>query len=180
MSEEQPVIPATHEIEKIIARQVLGRHASLDEREKLLQHLDVSRQEIEDLFATVAVEREIYPGWTKKEIISHLTGWEDGSLQSVRAMLAGAPPSVPVALRGPDYYNEQSVIERADLTYDQVIREWRLARQEFSNLVRAMSPEQFTTKLVFPWGLDGTVTDALLGLLSHEQEHIRQIRALLE
>jgi hypothetical protein len=95
-------------------------------------------------------------------------------------MLAGNPPEVPAALRGPDYYNEQSVLERADLSYEQILQEWRFARQQFCDLVRAMTPEQFARPLIFPWGLNGTVTDAILGLLAHEQEHVHQIRTLLE
>jgi hypothetical protein len=170
----------THEIEKIVARRPAQEHLPFEEREDLLQLMDISRQEIEEMFALTSQEREIYPGWTKKEILAHLTGWEDGSLQSVKAMLAGAPPAVPAAIRGPDYYNEQSVLERAELGYEKIVGEWRLARREFCNLVRTMTPEQFATQLVFPWGMEGTVTDAMFGLLGHEQEHARQIRTLLE
>jgi hypothetical protein len=170
----------THEIEKLISERPPHTHLPFEDRERLLQLMDQSRREIEEMFSQTSLDREIYPGWTKKEILAHLTGWEDGSLQSVKAMLAGEPPSVPAAVRGPDYYNEQSVLERSALTYEQIIGEWRLARQQFCDLVRTMTPEQFNTSLVFAWGGEGTVTNAMFGLLGHEQEHIHQIHEILE
>lgn len=173
----------SHEIENLLARArtaPTGQKASYEEREYLLENLEASRQEMETLLKSIPLQKEIYPGWTKKEIISHLTGWEDGNQESLRAMLAGNPPQVPAALRGPDYYNEQSVFERAELSYEQVVSEWRLARQQFCDLVRAMTPEQFFSELIFPWGMKGIVTDAIVGLISHEQEHIHQIRETLE
>lgn len=178
MSEDQKTAASAHEIERILVQRA-SENTPMEERESLLLQLDVSRQEIESLFSAVALDKDIYPGWTKKEVVSHLTGWEDGSLRSVQAMLSGAPPSVPAALRGPDYYNEQSVTERAEFTYEQVSREWRLTRQQFSDLIRGMTSEQYATKLIFPWGQEGTVSGAIQGLLHHEQVHILQIKNIL-
>ncbi|MFZ6031552.1 MAG: DinB family protein [Chloroflexota bacterium] len=178
MREDPKAKKSVHEIERIIAQQV-SESVPFEERENLLKQMERSRQEIETLLSAVALDREIYPGWTKKELVAHLTGWEDGSLNSVQAMLTGAVPSVPAAQRGPDHYNEQSVTERTGLAYEQVFREWVLARQQFADLIREMTPQQFVSRLVFPWGLEGTVSDALLGLLGHEREHIQQIQEAL-
>lgn len=150
-----------------------------EKHEVLLQKLEQSRITMEELLATVLLEREIYPGWTKKELVAHLTGWEEASLGSLQATFSGDPPSVPVAYRGPDYYNEQSVIERAELTYEQILREWQSTRQQVVEILRAMAPEQLMTTLIFPWGQEGRVIDEINSLLGHEQQHIHEIREII-
>lgn len=35
---------------------------------------------------------EIYPGWTLKEVLAHITGWDDAAIASLHAHLADDVP----------------------------------------------------------------------------------------
>ena len=49
--------------------------------------------------------------------------------KALQAHAAGKEPGTP-ACRGIDFYNEQTVAERVSLSYEHVIKEWELTRDE--------------------------------------------------
>jgi hypothetical protein len=148
-----------------------------DDRATLLPQLTASRQQLQTLLDGLAHDEEIYPGWSKKEFVAHLTGWEDAVLQTVLAHVRQQPSTLPVVRYGIDYYNNQSVLERLNLTYEQIMAEWAQVRQELVETLRRMTPEAYVTPMTFPWGQVGPVSVVVGGMLiPHEQEHAREIR----
>ena len=149
-------------------------------KDQLIQWLKESHEKIEQLVAQVDHEKEIYPGWTIREILAHFTGWDDAVVASLRSHAAGGIPTV-VADRGPDYYNAATVTERETLSFEHIYREWQITHEQLKIAIRELPPEKMEEKIVFPWGQKGNVEDLVVGLTTeHEAEHTKDIEAVLE
>jgi hypothetical protein len=148
------------------------------DRDALIQQLTHSRQKINAVLARVEPQREIYPEWTLKELLAHLTGWDDACLESISAHLRGQEAGTP-AERGINYYNAQSVLERKELAFDRIQREYELARQDLIQLIREMPEAKLNEPFILPWAEKGTVMDLVHIFAHHELEHAQEIEALL-
>jgi hypothetical protein len=149
------------------------------DKEFLLDHLDATRKKLEDLLPQIDPQKEIYPGWTIKDMLAHITGWDDATIDSLRAHVAGRTPATP-ADRGIDEYNIRTVTSRKDLDYSHVLNEWRLTRQVMRTIVEQMPEEKFFEPLVAPWGEKGSVTYLVETFRDHEEEHFQDIRDWLK
>ncbi|HTX91005.1 MAG TPA: ClbS/DfsB family four-helix bundle protein [Anaerolineales bacterium] len=149
------------------------------DREFLLHRLNETRSQIEALLPKIDPKKEIYPGWTIKDMLAHITGWDDATIDSLRAHVAGRLPATP-AERGIDEYNGRTVTSRQDLDYPHILNEWRLTRQVLQTIIEQMPDEKFFEPLVVPWGDKGTVTYLVDTFRDHEDEHARDIREWLK
>ena len=149
------------------------------DREFLLQRMDETRSKIETLLPKVDPNKEIYLGWTIKDLLAHMTGWDDATIDSLRAHVIGRPPSVP-AILSLDEYNNSTVSSRKDLDYDQVLKEWRLTRQVLRTIIEKMPEDKFFGPIVVPWGNKATVTYLVDMFRDHEEEHALDVREWLK
>lgn len=148
-------------------------------KDELIAELDEARAEMRQLLKDVEVARiankELYPTWTIKELLSHITGWDDASIDSLRAVMASRVPLTP-AHRGIDPYNASTVYEREPLSLEQVIAEWEHTREDFKQAIRDLPDSLFDQPFVFAWGQRGTVTELVAIFAEHEKEHAEEIR----
>lgn len=144
------------------------------ERSFLLHRMDESRQAIEELLPRIDPTKQIYPGWTIKEMLAHMTGWDDATIDSLRAHIVGRPPGLE-AIRSLDEYNLHTVTSRQDLDYDHILKEWRLTRQVLRTLIEQLPDDKFLEPLIVPWGDKTTVTFLVDLFREHEQEHARDM-----
>jgi hypothetical protein len=149
------------------------------EQHALLQQLDQARADLEALLPRVDPAREIYPGWTIRQLLAHMTGWDDANIASLRTHAAGRVPATSANM-GIDAYNAQTVTSRQDLDLDHVTKEWRLTRQTLRTIVEEMPEEKFKASLIVPWGGTGTVSSLLEVFIEHEHEHAGDLRKWLE
>jgi hypothetical protein len=84
------------------------------ERDILINHLDESRQKLEEL-PGINPSKHIYPGWTIKKLLVHFTGMDDACIDALRARELVRPTSIPTIL-SLDKYNEYTISSRNDLT----------------------------------------------------------------
>jgi hypothetical protein len=145
------------------------------DREFLLHRLDETRAQIEELLPRIDPGKDIYSGWTIKDMLAHITGWDDATIDSLRDHVAGRVPATP-ADRGLDDYNSRTVSSRKDLEYSHVLNEWRLTRQILRTIVAQMPEAAFCEPMIVPWGGKGTVTEVVDIFREHEEEHARDIR----
>lgn len=148
------------------------------DREALLNQLIHSRQIMNSTLILLEPKKEIYPEWTMKELLSHIAGWDDACVTSIRSHLVSQEAGTP-AERGVNDYNAQSVLERKELAIDRILREYEQARQEFIQLVREMPEDKLNEPFILPWAEKGTVKDLVDIFAEHEEEHAREIQALL-
>jgi hypothetical protein len=149
------------------------------ERQFLLHRLDETRATIEEILPNIDPNKQIYPGWTIKDMLAHMTGWDDATIDSLRAHVIGRPPSVE-AIRSMDEYNEHTVSSRQDLNYDHILREWRLTRQVLRTVIEQMPEDKFLEPLIVPWGEKATVTFLVEMFRDHEDEHIQDIKKWMQ
>ena len=76
----------------------------MDEGERLIEELGKARSAMQRALSCVDRQREICPGWTVKEVLAHISGWDAVGTSTVRAHMAGEQPPALEA-RGIDAYN---------------------------------------------------------------------------
>ena len=151
----------------------------MDDKTRLTQELDQSREHLRAALARLDAQAEIYPGWTVKQLLAHICGWDEATTASLRAHAEGIEPAVPAA-RGIDPYNAESVETREALSYEQTVKEWELAREELETVIMEMPPEKLEQPLVVPWGPTASVARLIRVFVEHEEEHAEEIRRLFK
>jgi hypothetical protein len=124
-------------------------------------------------------EKEIYRGWTLKEFLAHMSGWDDAVIASLRAHANGDVFETP-ASRGINVYNAQTVSTRETLDYDHVRREWERTHELMLEALRGLPEEKFHQPLTFAWGETGTVAYLVEIFVGHEEEHAEHLRDWLK
>jgi len=150
-----------------------------DDRDALLLLFDEARLKIERLLIKSDVNKELYPGWTIRHLLAHITGWDEATIDSLRAHIAGQPPIIS-ADRGINEYNTRTVASRQNMDYAHLVNEWQMQRNLLRTIVEEMPIDKFVEPLIFPWGNKGTVTSLINVLLEHEEEHVRDITEWLK
>ncbi len=149
----------------------------MTDKTQLLQDYDQAHEELRRLLPGIDRRRRIYPAWTVKELLAHLAGWDDAIILTLEALRDGKPAPL-IAPRGPDVYNAQTVAERAELAYEQVVKEWEWVRDRVVALLEAFEPEQLEQDAVTPWGVPMPVEQLIRFMIEHEKEHARYLREL--
>lgn len=147
---------------------------SSSQHNDLLAYIDSVRQKMESVVSETDPTREICPGWTIKEIISHITAWEIVIQKAIQAFTAGDPPYF---LREQDFdrFNQAAVEFRAQWSLEQVLQEWKKVRGELRDIIQALDPSLLTEELVLPWGSERTLAELIEILGEHENEHMENI-----
>jgi hypothetical protein len=149
-----------------------------DEKEILITRLKESRVRVRQMIEAFGPDREVYPGWTMKHFMAHLTGWDEATTVSLRAHAKGNEPGTP-AYRGIDHYNAESVATRVDLNYQQVLIECELAREDLIRAVLEMPDDKFQQEVLYPWGSTGSVSSLVKTMIHHDHEHSEGLEEVL-
>lgn len=154
---------------------------SSDEKPFLVARWEDRRAALKALVAEAEAhrEKEIYRGWTLKEFLAHMSGWDDAVIESLRAHATGGAFDTPAA-RGVDVYNAQTVSTRETLDYDHVRREWDRTHELILQAIRDLPEEKFHQPLTFAWGEFGTVAYLVEIFVKHEEEHAHHLREWLK
>jgi hypothetical protein len=153
----------------------------MSKTDKLIQRLDEARGEVIALLPRVELlhEKEIYPKWTIKEMLAHMTGWDDLVIEFVGAFSRGEQPYTP-AYRMIVEYNDESVETREPLDYHQTHAEWQSTRERLRKSLRSFPDERFDQIFLLPWGDKGTVTDLVDVFIHHDSTHFKHINEWLQ
>ncbi len=150
----------------------------MDNCELLIQDLQRLREHMRRVVAQADTNREIYPHWRMKEVLDHLTGWDDAAVASLQAHVDGREPPVPAG-RGINDYNARTVSEREALDLRHTIQEWEVTRQQLIDRLHSLPSAKIAEPFIFPWGMNGTVEEIVNILIEHEEEHAAEIEGLL-
>lgn len=113
--------------------------------------------------------------WTVKDLIGHLSAWEEACLLPLRAFAQGQS-FIAEDIPDHDAWNAVQSARRRDWPLQQVMDEYAALRSELVQLAEGMSETQWQTPLLLPWGEMGTVENMLSGLAWHESvEHLRAL-----
>lgn len=137
---------------------------------EIIQEFNLAREKTRSILPEIDHKLEIYPGWTIKEVLSHLIGWDDANIMALEAFAAGQPPVVP-ALRGVDFYNAQIIEERKALSYEKIVSEWEWVREQLITVLDKLTETDLQSTIVAPWGISMSVLELLTRMAGHEKEH---------
>ena len=151
----------------------------MSDRETYIKRYAAARAEMQDIVKLAQDNPTIYQPWRMKEVLDHITGWDDAVIASIKSFLAGDVPATP-ASRGIDAYNAETVTSREAIPYKVTQREWEASRVELLDLLRKMTDEQLHTPFGFPWGGQGPIENLVEIFTEHEETHAKEIRAIIE
>ena len=151
----------------------------MSNREIYIKRYEKARAEMREIVELARGNPTIYQPWRMKEVLDHITGWDDAVIASIKSFLAGEVPATP-ASRGIDAYNAETVTSREAIPYEVTRREWEVSRTKLLGLLDKMSDEQLHTLFGFPWGGQGTIEDLVDIFVEHEETHAKEIREIIE
>jgi hypothetical protein len=143
-----------------------------------ISKMEQSRARLNTILAKVAPQAEIYPAWKLKQVYDHIAGWDVLVYTTLQDYSRGEAPSTAVK-GGINRYNAESVSERKALSLEQSRQAYEAARERVIQVLSELSPEMLTQKYPAPWGGMCTVNSIVKIFVAHEQEHAKQIEAIL-
>lgn len=143
-------------------------------RKELLQQLEESGKQRHYVIAGIDTNNVIYDesGWTVKDLIAHITAWEEEAIRSLQAFYNGRVYTID---KDDHTYNHEQQVKRKDLTIVEVFSAWDAVRQEFIAAVTAIPDEKFDQLMTLPWGEQNTPAHLVREMLKHEADHIQEI-----
>jgi hypothetical protein len=137
----------------------------------LLAEIDQVRTDMGNVIQEIDTKLMIYPGWTIKDMIAHITAWEIVIHKALQAYMAGDPPYF---LREHDFdiFNEEAVDFRAAWSIEQVLQEWKDVREELKKNIQKLKETDLPVEMVLPWGSERTVAELIEIIGEHEGEHM--------
>lgn len=143
----------------------------------LLSEIDQIRTDMGGVVQEIARDLMIYPGWTIKELISHITAWEIVIHKAIQAFLAGDPPYF-LQEQDFDIFNQEAVDYRSSWTMDQVLQEWKDVREELKKTIQKLRETDLPVEMVLPWGSERTVSELIEIIGEHEGEHMEDAKKI--
>jgi len=151
----------------------------LVQRAFLIERLKEKRGVVERLVKQAPSDKEIYKGWTIKELLAHLSGWDDAIIEALQAHGRGEPVSTTVST-GIDAYNAKTVHTRESLSLEQVMKEWEATGELVYHELEKLPDDKFNQALTFPWGEPGTVAYFIEIFVEHDEHHAEHLKKWLD
>ena len=152
----------------------------------VLDRIDSEQAQWEDLLAEIGEERMNRPGaageWTFKDVVAHLSGWRQRSLDRLEAATRGEPeppPPWPEHLVTDDEINDWMYSKNQDRSLQDVLGESRGTFVRMRTLVQALPEEDLSDPNRFGWMNGQALGPAILNgaYFSHmHEEHEPAIR----
>ena len=145
---------------------------------ELIDQLNACRQRAESALQgvnpgiVVFAATDSTPAWTVKDLVGHITTWEEEMLKSWLAHLEGKVHTVD---GDEDLFNNDKVILSRDSSYEQILENWHTVRAKVVEAISQATPQQLEEEFTLAWDERGTLALAVKGLVWHEDLHINDI-----
>jgi hypothetical protein len=147
-------------------------------RQQLLKQLDTAWTAFQESYAGLSDAQLMEPGvtgqWSVKDLIAHVTWWEEEALQHLpRILTGGRPPRYSLQYGGIDAFNAQMTEQTRGLSLADVLRQSEDTHQRLIAYIHSVPEEPFTRETHFRRRLR-------LDTYSHYPKHAKAIRAWRE
>ena len=144
------------------------------DRKQLLGRLEKAWREFTESWAGLSDSQIIEPGvtgeWSVRDIIAHVTTWEEEALKHLPVILNGQkPPRYSITHGGINAFNRKMTEDKRDLTLQQVRKESEDTHRRLIAYIERVPEEQFRTESPFRHRLR-------LDTYSHYPKHAEAIR----
>lgn len=115
--------------------------------DKLLNQLAAAWDEFQAAYAGLSDEEMHEPGvtgaWSVRDLIAHVTWWDEEALKHLPLILAGGkPPRYSVTYGGIDAFNALMTDRKSDLALDEIRREFAETHQRLVDYILGVPPEK--------------------------------------
>ncbi len=147
-------------------------------RSQLLERLDRAWEEFGESYAGLSDAELMEPGvigaWSVRDVIAHVTWWEEEALAHLPHILAGGrPPRYSVTYGGIDAFNARMTEQKKDQSLAEVLRRRDEVHGRLIALVKSVPEEHLTGESRFRRRLR-------LDTYGHYPKHARAIRGWRE
>ncbi len=149
------------------------------QREFLIERLNQARSQLDELLPSLPSTKFIYPDWTIKEYLDHLSGWDEAVVQALQAHATGEPV-LQTATKGINFYNARMVSARKIKDLRASLQEYHSLRQAVIQALKDLPEEKFNLPLTFPWGEIGTVAYLIEIFVEHDEHHASHLAEWLK
>jgi hypothetical protein len=123
-------------------------------RQQLLNRLDTAWTAFQGSYAGLSGSRLTEPGvagdWSVKDVIAHVTWWEEEALQHLPLIIAGGrPPRYSVAYGGIDAFNAMMAERKRDVPLSDVLAQQHDTHRRLIDFIQSVSDDQFTRETRF-------------------------------
>ena len=144
------------------------------DRQQLLQQLDKAWAAIKESYTGLSDSQLTEPGvtghWSVKDILAHVTTWEEEALKSLPLIIKGGkPPRYSLQYGGIDAFNAQMTAQKRGLSVSDVLRQLDETHRRLIDYVQSAPEEQFTRETRFRRRLR-------LDTYGHYPKHAKAIR----
>lgn len=110
--------------------------------ERLVQRIDVAWADLQESYAGLTDRRMMEPGvmdgWSVKDILAHVTTWEEEALKHLPTIMAGGRPPRYVTFGGIDAFNERMSEQKRVLDLSDVQQQLTATHQRLIDFVRGV------------------------------------------
>jgi DinB superfamily len=143
-------------------------------RRQLLGRLDRAWRDFTDSYAGLTPSELLEPGvtkgWSARDIIAHVTWWEEEALTHLPLVLRGeTPPRYSVTYGGIDAFNAMMTDKKKDLSLAEVLAEHADTHRRLLEYLERVPDDQLTTETRFRHRLR-------LDTYGHYPKHAKAIR----
>jgi hypothetical protein len=93
-------------------------------------------------------------------------------IKSIRALLGGIEYVIPDMYGDETDFNAKAVIEQGKLSNQQIVAEWKQAREEIKVVIDDIPTDKFPENLLYPCGDDcGSVSRMIEYMIEHDEEY---------
>lgn len=123
-------------------------------REQLLSRLDTAWAAFQASYTGLSSSRLTEPGvvgdWSVKDVIAHVTWWEEEALRHLPLILAGGrPPRYSVTYGGIDAFNALMAERKRDVPLSDVLTQQNDTHQRLIDFIQSVSEDQFIRETRF-------------------------------
>jgi hypothetical protein len=144
------------------------------DRQQLLKRLDNAWRDFQDSYAglpdSLLREPGVTGGWSIRDIVAHVTTWEEEALKHLPFIIDGKkPPKYSVAYGGIKAFNAYTTEEKKNLSLSEVLRQQENTHRRLVEFIESTSEDQFSSATRFRHRLR-------LDTYSHYPKHAAAIR----
>ena len=143
------------------------------DRQQLLKQLEKAWAAIKESYVGLSdsqlMELGVMDNWSVKDILAHVTTWEEEALKYLPLILTGGRPPRYIQYGGIDAFNAQMTEQKRDLALSDVLAQLDETHRRLLDYIRSVPEEHFTRETRFRRRLR-------LDTYSHYPLHARAIR----
>ena len=123
-------------------------------RQQLLQRLDTAWEQFKESYAGLSNSQLAEPGvmgnWSVKDILAHVTTWEEEALKALPIIAAGGrTPQYSKLYGGIDAFNAQMTDQKQGLALAEILRQLDETHRRLIDYIQGIPAEQFTRETRF-------------------------------